>query len=65
MADRLHYEAEAAVLSGASLGVLGQGYMRLSYANSIQNIEKALDRLGCFICRIWIAVKQVLDSGIK
>ena len=35
-----------ATLSGTSFGAYGEGFLRLSYANSIPNIEKALDRIG-------------------
>ncbi len=38
-------EAGVAALSGASFGAYGEGYLRLSYANSIENILKALDRI--------------------
>ncbi len=34
-----------AALSGTAFGKFGNGYLRLSYANSIDNIEKALDRI--------------------
>ena len=33
-----------AVLSGAAFGAAGEGYLRLSYANSLPNIERALER---------------------
>lgn len=42
MADYLLTEAGVAVLSGASFGAYGEGFLRLSYANSVENIEKAL-----------------------
>jgi len=29
--------------------VLGEGYMRISYANSTENILRALDRIGEFL----------------
>jgi aspartate/methionine/tyrosine aminotransferase len=35
-----------AVLPGTSFGKYGEGYLRLSFANSIENIEKALDRIS-------------------
>ena len=35
-------EAGVATLSGTSFGKYGEGYLRLSYANSIANIEKAI-----------------------
>jgi aspartate aminotransferase len=34
-----------ATLAGTSFGVYGEGYLRLSYANSVENLEKALDRI--------------------
>jgi aspartate/methionine/tyrosine aminotransferase len=45
VADLLLSEAGVAVLAGTSFGAFGEGYIRLSYANSIENIEKALDRI--------------------
>jgi aspartate/methionine/tyrosine aminotransferase len=44
-ADFLLYEAGVAVLSGTAFGAYGEGYLRLSYANSYENLEKALDRM--------------------
>jgi len=38
-------EAGVATLSGTAFGKYGEGYLRLSYANSLQNIEKALNRM--------------------
>ena len=46
LADRLLDEAGVAVLAGTAFGEYGEGYLRLSYANSIPNIEKALERIG-------------------
>ena len=46
LADKILDEAGVAVLSGTAFGGYGEGYLRLSYANSIPNIEKALDRIG-------------------
>lgn len=45
LADYLLESGSVAVLSGTSFGEFGEGYLRLSYANSIQNIEKAIDRI--------------------
>ena len=36
-------EANVAVLSGLAFGEYGEGYLRFSYANSVENIEKALE----------------------
>jgi aspartate aminotransferase len=48
LADALLNEAGVAGLSGTSFGAFGEGYVRFSVANSIQNIEKALDRIGAW-----------------
>ena len=45
LADRLLNEAGVACLSGTAFGRYGEGYLRFSYANSIPNIEKALERI--------------------
>ena len=42
LADRLLSEAGVAVLAGTAFGEYGEGYLRLSYANSLENIEEAL-----------------------
>jgi len=44
-ADYLLGEAGVAVLGGAGFGRYGEGYVRLSYANSIENIRLALERI--------------------
>ena len=46
LADRLLVQASVATLSGTSFGSAGEGYLRLSYANSIANIEEALSRMA-------------------
>lgn len=45
VADLLLYEAGVAVLSGTAFGANGEGYLRLSYANSYENLERALERM--------------------
>ena len=47
--SRLLNEAGIAALSGTSFGAFGEGYIRFSYANSIPNIQKALEKLNCFV----------------
>ncbi len=39
-------KAGVATLSGASFGAYGEGYLRLSYANSVENLEKAVERIA-------------------
>jgi len=43
LAARLLSEGGVAALSGTAFGPFGQGYLRLSYANSVENIKAALD----------------------
>ena len=47
--ERLLTEAGVAAISGTSFGIQGEGYLRFSYANSIENIERAIDRLANFL----------------
>jgi aspartate/methionine/tyrosine aminotransferase len=45
-------EAGVATLSGTSFGSFGQGYLRLSYANSIENIKEALRRIEAAVAKL-------------
>lgn len=45
LADYLMDEAGVALLPGTSFGKYGDGYLRLSYANSLENIQEALRRM--------------------
>jgi len=45
LADALLDDASVAALSGTAFGAFGEGYLRFSVANSIENIEKALERV--------------------
>ena len=45
LADALLENAGVACLSGTAFGAFGEGYLRFSVANSIENIDKALDRI--------------------
>jgi aspartate/methionine/tyrosine aminotransferase len=45
LADLLLEEAGVACLSGTAFGRHGEGHLRLSYANSRENISRALDRM--------------------
>jgi len=46
VADYLLQEAGVAVLPGTAFGRNGEGHLRLSYANSMANIRRALERMG-------------------
>jgi len=50
IADALLEEAGIATLPGTAFGAYGKGYLRLSYANSLENIHEALERT-----REWLA----------
>jgi len=49
VARRLLDEAGVAALSGTAFGAHGEGHLRFSYANSIENLDKALERLAEFV----------------
>jgi aspartate aminotransferase len=49
LANALLDQAGVAVIGGPDFGILAEGYLRLSYANSTENILKALDRMGDFL----------------
>jgi aspartate aminotransferase len=49
IATRLLDEAGVACLWGTAFGAWGEGYLRLSYASSIQNIEVALEAIEKFV----------------
>ena len=46
LADALLEDAGVACLSGTAFGDFGEGYLRFSVANSLENLNKALDRVG-------------------
>jgi len=45
LADALLEQAGVAALSGTSFGEFGEGYLRFSVANSLENLQEALDRI--------------------
>ena len=49
LASALLEEAGVATIGGPDFGVHGEGYIRLSYANSAENIQKALKRMNEFL----------------
>jgi aspartate aminotransferase len=51
LAGKLLYEGGVAVLAGSSFGEAGEGFLRLSYANSLANLREGLARM-----------KQVLEA---
>ncbi|MBX3598111.1 MAG: pyridoxal phosphate-dependent aminotransferase [Rhizobiaceae bacterium] len=49
LASELLEDAGVALIGGPDFGVLGEGYIRLSYANSEENILRAIERIGNFL----------------
>ena len=49
LADALLNEAGVACLSGTCFGKYGEGFLRFSYANSVQNIQEALRRVKQYV----------------
>lgn len=52
LADRLLDEAGVVTLPGTGFGAEGEGYIRLSYANSIPNLEEGVRRIGEFLASV-------------
>jgi aspartate/methionine/tyrosine aminotransferase len=52
LSDYLLEDAGVAVLPGTAFGKYGDGYLRLSYANSLENIQEALARMDSAISRM-------------
>ena len=48
-ATELLYKKKVAVVPGTAFGECGEGFIRCSYAYSIKNIERALERIGDFV----------------
>lgn len=46
LSDIILQKAGVAVLSGTAFGAYGEGYLRLSFANSVENIQKAIKRIS-------------------
>jgi len=51
LANTLLNDTGVVTIGGPDFGILGEGYLRLSYANSTENILKALDRMGDFLSK--------------
>jgi len=49
LANLILEKAGVALLPGNSFGEYGEGYLRISYANSLENIQKALERISAIL----------------
>jgi aspartate aminotransferase len=45
-------QAGIAAIAGTSFGAYGEGYLRFSYANSVENIERALERMAEYLSTV-------------
>ena len=48
-ADKLLHEEKVAVVPGTAFGASGEGFLRISYAYSIEDLKEALARLQAFL----------------
>jgi aspartate/methionine/tyrosine aminotransferase len=48
LADALLEQAGVAALSGTAFGAFGEGYLRFSVANSLENLQAALERIDAW-----------------
>lgn len=55
LADYLLEEAGVAVLAGGSFGIFGEGYLRMCFANSVENIQLAIERLSVAFSKLDLA----------
>ena len=51
-ATRLLEEEKVAVVPGTAFGDCGEGFLRISYAYSLEDLKEAIGRLGRFIDRL-------------
>ena len=58
-ATRLLREEKVAVVPGTAFGDCGEGFLRISYAYSLDNLKAAIGRLEKFITRLRAEAGQV------
>ena len=51
-AERLLKEEKVAVVPGTAFGACGEGFLRISYAYSLENLKLAMGKIGAFITRL-------------
>lgn len=51
LADYLLEEAGVSLLAGTAFGKFGEGYLRISYANSLENLQKGIERIRTAILK--------------
>ncbi len=61
--EKLLQEEKVAVVPGIAFGDCGEGYIRCSYASSIENINEALRRIELFINRHGLVTQEQVEVG--
>ncbi len=56
MANQILEQANVALLPGTAFGKNGAGYLRISYTNSLDNIRRALERVGALLSEMVLAM---------
>lgn len=51
-AERLLREEKVAVVPGTAFGDCGEGFLRISYAYSLENLKIAMEKIGSFVARL-------------
>ena len=51
-AERLLKEEKVAVVPGTAFGDCGEGFLRISYAYSLENLKLAMEKIGAFVARL-------------
>lgn len=51
-ATRLLQEEKVAVVPGTAFGECGEGFLRISYAYSLENLKIAMEKIGAFVARL-------------
>ena len=57
-AERFLKEEKVAVVPGTAFGDSGEGFLRISYAYSLQNLKAALERLDRFVKKLRAEQKE-------
>ncbi len=64
-ARQLLTEAGVAIIPGSAFGICGEGYMRVCYATSMEQIEQAMERIEQFLRKKnWLATETNLAAGV-
>ena len=58
-ADQLLQDHGVAALSGTAFGEYGEGYLRLSYANSEDNLQRALERIRQMVADLGVSCYEI------